>query len=205
MAEINDLADDVGRYARSIGSVGGSPTRQSALARVHDALALGASAAELLGATARAARAAGCTWQEIGDAAGVTRQAAFQRFGRPIDPRTGEPMNRSMIAHVDVMATDVLDKIRAGDWAAVVDRFTETMAAGLDVDQLATAWASVIALGGEVEGLDTPFARMHGLYSVVDIGLRQEAGEYVFRVSFDEAGKIAGLFFLEPDAAATGR
>jgi hypothetical protein len=30
---------------------------------------------------ARAARADGCTWQEIGQALGVTKQAAQQRFG----------------------------------------------------------------------------------------------------------------------------
>lgn len=30
-----------------------------------------------------AARRGGCTWTEIGDALGVTRQAAFQRYGRP--------------------------------------------------------------------------------------------------------------------------
>ena len=35
------------------------------------------------------ARTAGHTWQEIGDLLGVTRQAAFQRFGSPVDPRTG--------------------------------------------------------------------------------------------------------------------
>ena len=39
-----------------------------------------------------AARRTGHTWQEIGDLLGTSRQAAFQRFGRPIDPRTGTPM-----------------------------------------------------------------------------------------------------------------
>src|ERR1035437_763799 len=41
-------------------------------------------------------RDAGHTWQEIGDLLGVTRQAAFQRFGKPIDPRTGKPMDKSV-------------------------------------------------------------------------------------------------------------
>ncbi|MGH3152759.1 MAG: hypothetical protein ACRDOB_18790, partial [Streptosporangiaceae bacterium] len=34
------------------------------------------------------ARDAGHTWAEIGELLGTTRQAAFQRFGRPLDPRT---------------------------------------------------------------------------------------------------------------------
>lgn len=41
------------------------------------------------------ARSAGHTWQQIGDLLGVSRQAAFQRYGRPIDPRTREPMNQA--------------------------------------------------------------------------------------------------------------
>ena len=36
----------------------------------------------------QAARQAGHTWAELGDLLGTTRQAAFQRFGRPLDPRT---------------------------------------------------------------------------------------------------------------------
>ena len=39
-----------------------------------------------------AARAAGHTWQEIGTLLGTSRQAAFQRFGRPMDPVIGAPM-----------------------------------------------------------------------------------------------------------------
>lgn len=34
------------------------------------------------------ARAAGQSWSKIGDVLGTTRQAAFQRFGRPADPGT---------------------------------------------------------------------------------------------------------------------
>ncbi|MFC5179987.1 hypothetical protein [Actinomadura harenae] len=54
-----------------------------------DALAGVAAAAEAvrraddrLRGTVEAARASGRTWQEIGDVLGITRQAAFQRFGR---------------------------------------------------------------------------------------------------------------------------
>jgi hypothetical protein len=37
------------------------------------------------------ARAAGHSWREVGDVLETTRQAAFQRFGRPVDPRTSGP------------------------------------------------------------------------------------------------------------------
>jgi hypothetical protein len=45
----------------------------------------------------QAARRAGHTWAEIGDLLGTTRQAAFQRFGRPLDPRTGVPMSQEIL------------------------------------------------------------------------------------------------------------
>ena len=45
----------------------------------------------------RQARQAGHTWAELGELLGTTRQAAFQRFGRPLDPRTGAPMSDSIL------------------------------------------------------------------------------------------------------------
>jgi hypothetical protein len=42
------------------------------------------------------ARDAGHSWREIGAALGTTRQAAFQRFGHPVDPRTGTPMSHDV-------------------------------------------------------------------------------------------------------------
>lgn len=59
-------------------------------------------------------RDAGHTWQEIGDLLGGTRQAAFQRFGKPIDPRTGEPMDKTVhmtdaAERAVAIVTEVLD------------------------------------------------------------------------------------------------
>ncbi|MYR05005.1 DUF3887 domain-containing protein [Gordonia sp. SID5947] len=203
MGEVHELVLDVERYARSIGSEGDG--RPGALAQVHDALQLGRRAEELLSATARRARECGCTWQEIGDVVGVTRQAAFQRFGKPMDPRTGEPMLKTLIPHADVMAADLLTRIRAGEWATVVSRFATSMAAALDESGLADAWASVIALRGEVESTGAPFVRLHGLHTVVDVPIEQEAGAMSIRVAFDTDGRIAGLFFLDPEAASVDR
>ncbi|MBY4574371.1 DUF3887 domain-containing protein [Gordonia paraffinivorans] len=207
MSEVEETAREIERYAHSVaGGPGVQPgepgARQAALARVYDALELSRRAEELLSATARAARDYGCTWQEIGDVVGVTRQAAFQRFGKPIDPRTGAPMQKTTIAHADVMALDLLEKITTGEWAQACARFDETMSAALSESALADAWASVVALHGERESTGTPFVRGHGLHTVVDVPFEQEAGEMVFRVAFDADGRIAGLFFLNPDAAS---
>ena len=53
------------------------------LARLIDAARAAADANHRLAEAARAARHAGATWTQIGDALGLTRQAAQQRWGRP--------------------------------------------------------------------------------------------------------------------------
>jgi hypothetical protein len=65
------------------------PTRKeiidavSPLAAVAEALAAVCTAEVGLRTAVDRARAAGSTWAEIGEALGTSRQAAFQRFGRP--------------------------------------------------------------------------------------------------------------------------
>jgi hypothetical protein len=51
------------------------------LARLIDAARIAADANDQLQRAARAARHAGASWTQIGDAAGITRQAAQQRWG----------------------------------------------------------------------------------------------------------------------------
>lgn len=112
-------------------------------------------------------------------------------------------MQKITIAHADVMALDLIERITSAEWATVTARFDATMSAALSDTALADAWASMVALRGELESIGTPFVRGHGLHTVVDVPLEQEAGELVFRVAFDADGRIAGLFFLDPDAAST--
>jgi hypothetical protein len=54
------------------------------------------------------ARAAGCSWRDIGEVLGTSRQAAFQRFGHPVDPRTGEPMGREILPGAVERAVTIL-------------------------------------------------------------------------------------------------
>lgn len=63
---------------------------------------------ELVAAVA-AARAAGDTWDAIGVALGVSRQAAYQRFGRPtIDPATVRFDDDTVVEDVDLAAEEVI-------------------------------------------------------------------------------------------------
>ena len=52
------------------------------LERIHRAALARAEAAELEAVAVREARAAGASWSQIGDALGVTKQAAQMRFGK---------------------------------------------------------------------------------------------------------------------------
>jgi hypothetical protein len=83
------------RHPTGAGSAGPGSGPAGDLAAVGTAQELAALATEALRLTVDLARAGGRTWQELGDVLGVTRQAAFQRFGHPVDPRTGKPMSEA--------------------------------------------------------------------------------------------------------------
>ncbi|MER7989874.1 DUF3887 domain-containing protein [Streptomyces noursei] len=149
-------------------------------------------------------RDAGHTWQEIGDLLGVTRQAAFQRFGKPLDPRTGEPMDKTVhmadaAERAVKIVTDVLegrmDEARKTFNSQVLEAFTDEVRG----DGLATVAGMVGAFEGFGEG--EPFVRRIGDHTVVDIPLRYEAGDMKARVAFDTDEKVAGLVIVPPDAA----
>jgi predicted nucleic acid-binding Zn ribbon protein len=142
------------------------------------------------------ARQAGHTWAEIGELLGTTRQAAFQRFGRPLDPRTGVPMSDTILPGAAERAAGLLADVAEQRWAQATDGFNQRMAQALDVSALAAAWARVVGMAGEYQGMGEPVAHQAGDYTVVDVPLRFEAAEMTGRVSYDRAGQVAGLFFL---------
>ena len=87
---VNRVRDTADRFIAELARPGtGAP-----LAAVVVAGELTAAANAALQEAVHRARAARHSWREIGDVLETTRQAAFQRFGRPVDPRTGKPMTR---------------------------------------------------------------------------------------------------------------
>jgi hypothetical protein len=157
---------------------------------------------ESLRAAVERARAAGHTWAEVGQVLGTTRQAAFQRFGRPTDPRTGRPMPEPRPDAAD-RAVALFADLVACRWSAVCRDFDERVAAQLDADGVAALWAQVAGTVGRFERLGAPSAHQAGDYTVVDVPLYFEAGERVGRVSFDRRGKVAGLFLVPPALAGS--
>jgi hypothetical protein len=174
------------------------------LTRIRDAVEVRRLADEALAAAVDAARAAGRTWQQVGDVLGTSRQAAFQRFGHPVDPRTGRTMDKTTLAGADGKALDVFAALVAGQWDRVHAQFDATMAEQLPVAKLADTWAVVVGTVGAHDRSGEPFVRRQGDYTVVDVPLAFEAGDMVGRVAFDQAGRVAGLFVLDPAQAAGG-
>jgi Protein of unknown function (DUF3887) len=194
------LAERASALAQAVGSPLASPAY---LDLVRRAQGLDDLAEQVLRLCVQQSRDAGHTWQEIGDLLGVTRQAAFQRFGKPIDPRTGEPMDKTVrmadaaeraIAIVTAVLDGRMDEARQSFNAQVMEAFTDEVRG--------SALATVAGLVGAFEGFGEgePFVRRIGDHTVVDIPMRYEAGEMKARVAFDMDEKVAGIFILTPDA-----
>jgi hypothetical protein len=164
---------------------------------IRGAMSIQAAADDVVRAVVRHARDSGATWQVVGDALGVTRQAAFQRYGRPIDPRTGEPMNTTPLAGAAALATSVIDDLAAARWSRVADQFDPTMRDGLSEEALAAAWAQIVGLSGAFEQHGDPEVARAGDVTITDTPLAFEAGDYTARITFRDDRTIAGLHILD--------
>ena len=161
------------------------------------AVSMQAAADDVVRAVVQQARQRGATWQVIGDALGVSRQAAFQRYGKPIDPRTGEPMNTTPIPGVAELAASVIEDLTSGRWTRVTEQFDPSMRDGLSEDALAAAWAQIVGLSGAFEGLGEPEITRAGDLTITNTPLALEAGDYTARIAFRDDRTIAGLHILE--------
>lgn len=140
------------------------------------------------------ARQAGHTWAEIGELLGTTRQAAFQRFGRPIDPRTNKPMTRQTLPGAEDKAIEILGCIIEGRWEDARRDFGEKMLGAVSADRIALAWAQTVAHVGSYERMGEPLVFQANEATVIEIPLFFEAGDSIGQVTFDRESQVIGLF-----------
>jgi hypothetical protein len=193
------LAEHASVLAAAVGSPLTPPAYLDLVRRAQDVDAL---ADQVLKLCVQQCRDAGHTWQEIGDLLGVTRQAAFQRFGKPIDPRTGAPMDKTVhMADAAERALRIVTDILEGRMDEARPSFNADVLAAFTDKVRGDALASVAGLVGAFEGFGRgePFVRRIGDHTVVDIPLSYEAGDMKARVAFDEDEKVAGFFILPPE------
>jgi hypothetical protein len=167
---------------------GGSPDGAVAAAR-----SLSAAAEAALQAAVDRARFAGRSWRDIGHVLGTSKQAAFQRFGHPVDPRTGVAMVRTVPPSAAQQAAAFLVGFTAGRWEEVLEDFDDLMRQRHDADRLASGWAQMIAMFGSYEGMGEVSPLRVGDGIVVDVPLTFEAGEAMAWVRFNLDGKVTGL------------
>lgn len=143
-----------------------------------------------------ASRTAGHTWHEIGAVLGSTRQGAHQRFGAA----TSQPDEQgTRLAH---RAIEMIQQIRDGKWRAARSDWTEQMRAELPRARLESVWTGLRETAGTVQAIGRPVVLRKGPFRIADVPLAFEHGPMTARVSFDHDERVAGLFFLLPEAQA---
>lgn len=166
----------------------------SPLAGLAAAREQSSAAAAALQAAVDRARAAGHSWREIGDVLQTTRQAAFQRFGRPIDPRTNTPMSKQTLPGAEDKAIEILGCIIEGRWEDARRDFGEKMLEVVSAERIALAWAQTVARVGGYERMGEPLVFQANEATVAEIPLFFEAGDWTGQVTFDREGQVIGLF-----------
>lgn len=155
------------------------------------------------------AREAGVSWARIGEHLGVSRQAAYKRFGRPVDPRSGVLMNPGVVG-------DLVERTEAAFWslsAGEVDELRRQMSTQarevLTSQNLLDTWSRAVAEAGALERAEHSVAALTDRTVldpndavvgtvVVATTLECEAGEWHGRIAWDADGAIAGLLVVAP-------
>ena len=102
-------------------------------------------------------------------------------------------------------AVELLANLIKGRWQDACRDFDDTVAARLDSGRLAAVWAQLVGVVGRFDRIGKPRAYQAGDYTIVDTPLLFEAGDLTGRISYDRAGRVAGLHFLPPGPANPAR
>lgn len=187
-----------------------SPGDEIAMIRAADELLVRSQ--ERLSELVANARSQGVSWQSIGEALGVSRQAAFKRFSNPVHAlQRGELMPQQTI-DLTKRTEDVFRLLDAGDYEAVRANMTYTCARALSKRKLMGVWEQVVADTGRLQNFGdstvqtpdgttalTKFANRHLITgAIVQTVLNHEAGEWWGRVAYNGAGKITGILIVPP-------
>ncbi|WP_206427466.1 DUF3887 domain-containing protein [Leucobacter chromiireducens] len=189
------------------GGTDAAMSEAEARAAIRSTDALSHEAHDALTALVVTVRRGGLSWQTIGDALGVSRQAAFKRFGAAAHPPTEGTDTASPTIDLTERTRAVFERLSAGDYEAVRADMTYSCARALTKRKVMGVWNEVVRETGQLESCDeltvrTPdgdsalgkLANRHLISgAVVQTTLRHEAGDWLGRVAYNGAGKITGL------------
>ncbi len=186
--------------------------------QLQNALDAVKAAEATLEAAVAAERAIGKSWADIGLRLGVTRQAAFKRFGKVTDILTGETMTARNVDHLKDSAEAFLTYVANGNEELAMGMIHPTVRKELPWETISETWNRCLTEFGTLEGFSGTFvtypggasavdahapmdeAKLLGI-SVVSTTLIQEAGELMARVAFDKDDAIVGILYLPVDTA----
>ena len=137
----------------------------------------------------------------------MTRQAAFKRFGKPVDPATGKTLQTRGIDQVRERTEQVFALIAAGDYEGLAEILHPATAQELSPELIAETWRRVLGDVGELQQCRDTRVELPGGEVIADddrvigtvIGattLECEAGVAVGRVALDEDAKVVGILLL---------
>lgn len=154
------------------------------------------------------ARSTGQSWADIAEVLGVTRQAAFKRFGRPSDPRTGKAMAPTMtVSGVVTLTERVFTLLDDGQYESVRALMSANTARTLTREVVLDVWANAIAEVGRLMTCRNTQAELPD-GTVLNTGesalglvigstvLECEAGEWVGRLALNGEQQIIGLLVV---------
>lgn len=138
------------------------------------------------------ARRSGVSWQAIGSALGVSRQAVFERYRASLEeaPCAPEAALERARALIDCFLGRRFGELR--------DLCDDRVRARLDEPMLASLRDTLEVLLGDPLALQDAESWSEGRYQVVDTRVAFARGVRTMRVTIDPSGLIAGFFLLEP-------
>ena len=204
---LSPLAEEVDAAVLAAASADASVSAAGATSAIQAANALSTAAHDSLASLVGAARRSGVSWQVIGDAIGVSRQAAFKRFGSAGEPPTEGSTMADQSIDLSARTREVFERLSAGDYEAVRATMTYSCARTLTKRKVMSVWDQVVRDTGKLESCDeltvrtpdgtnalTKFAgRLLSNGAIVQTTLRHEAGDWIGRVAYNGSGKITGL------------
>ena len=156
------------------------------------------------------ARAQGRTWADIGKELDMTRQAAFKRFGKPVDPENGEHITPRSMEGLRELTEKVFALISDGNYEDLGPLVNEQTAQELPAALIADTWRSVLTEVGVLQGCrgtglelpgGSPLDEDEQIIGTV-VGntiLECEAGQLRGRVAFNEQSQVVGLLIIPLD------
>lgn len=199
MTERDRLRDEVAvASALTLGALADEPGADSVSA-LAGASHLAAAAEQSLHLIVLDAREAGVTWAAIGEALGITRQAAYKRFGGQVPQKvTREPSDppRELVG----LAVDLLDDAAAGRFDRIEALASPHLRRIAGSGGIRRAFSAVDTIFGDLVSREAIHARLIGRVVHVHAIEQRTLASARAEVTLGPDSTLLGLNYLAPDA-----